>query len=107
MTLTFRSRRNQEDEDRKSDTGTEQKCALFKIKDPQSLLNAAAQSSVTDGCAADDLSQCLDVRVLYRTKIRFKLDPANFCLISACVALKPRLLYGVLSIKAVITVTHS
>lgn len=35
------------------------------------------------------------------------LDPANFCLISARVELKPRLLYGVLSIKAVITVTHS
>lgn len=44
-------------------------CALFKIKDPQSLLKAAAESSVTDGCAADDLSRCLDVRVLYRTSV--------------------------------------
>lgn len=56
-------------------------CALFKIKDPQSLLNAAAESSVTDGCAAEDLSQCLDVRVLYRSKIRFKLDPASVSLV--------------------------
>lgn len=28
--------------------------ALFKIKYPQSRLNAAAESSVTDGCAADE-----------------------------------------------------
>lgn len=70
--------------------GTEM-CAHFKIKDPQSLLNAAAESSVTDGCAADDLSRCSFVSCA-----ELALDPANFCHISARVELKPRLLYGVL-----------
>lgn len=58
-------------------------CAHFKIKDPQSLLNAAAESSVTDGCAADDLSWCSFVSCA-----ELALDPANFCLISARVELK-------------------